>query len=140
MARLYKNYILVVVIISILASCLCCDTDKTKTSDSAQVDTIKSEQKEYYYEMSPNDIDKFLKKVYSLKKGMSVEEVIKVLGQPDNIQEIRGKELDSPYRGQMIRYYLKIWRKDLVNIKRDSHVSIIFNEFDKMEEYDITLR
>ena len=139
MVRLYKNYILVVLIM-ILASCSCYDADKTKISDTAQVDTIKSEQKDYYYEMSQKDIDKFLKKVYSLKKGMSVEEVIKVLGKPDNIQEIRGKELDSPYRGQMIRYYLKIWRKDLVNIQRDSHVSIIFNELDKMEEYDITLR
>ena len=133
MARLYKNYILVV-IISILASCLCCDTDKTKRSDSAQVDTIKSEQKEYYYEMSPNDIDKFMKKVYSLKKGMSVEEVIKVLGQPDNIQEIRGKELDSPYRGQMLTYYLKKWRKDLVNEIKDKYVLIIFDEFNKMKE------
>jgi len=133
MAQLYKNYILVI-IVSILASCLCCDTDKTKRSDSAQVDTIKSEQKEYYYEMSPNDIDKFLKKVYSLKKGMSVEEVIKVLGQPDNIQEIRGKELDSPYRGQMLTYYLKKWRKDLVNEKKDKYVLIIFDEFNKMKE------
>lgn len=134
MAGPYKNYILVVVII--LASCSCYDTDKTKTSDRNQADTIKSEQKEYYYEMSQKDIDKFLKKVYTLKKGMSVEEVIKILGQPDNIQEIRGKELDSPYRGQMLTYYLKKWRKDLVNERKDKYVLIIFDEFNKMEELD----
>mgnify|MGYP000968872535 FL=1 len=135
----YKNRKLLVIIM-ILASCSCYDADKTKTSDSTQVDIVNFEQKEYYYELSQKDIDRFLKKVSSLKKGMSVDDVIKVLGRPDNIQEIRGKEPDSPYRGQMLTYYLKIWKKDFVNIQRDSHVLIIFNEFDKMEEYDITLR
>lgn len=68
---------------------------------------------------------------------MSVEEVIKVLGKPDYNRSIKGKKLDSPYRGRCLSYYLKKWKKDLVNEIKDSYVFIVFDENDKMVKYEI---
>jgi len=98
-------------------------------------DKDKADEK-YYYEMPKKKMKAFIKKVYKLKKGCSIEEVIKKLGKPDSEAYIWNKVEEYPRGRTLIYYFKKMWEDDVNEIK-DKYVYIVFDKDDKMVKYEI---
>jgi hypothetical protein len=77
----------------------------------------------FYFEMDLQTRKDFINKLQSIKKGDSAEHVKSILGKPMYDEKIAGKET-SEIKGRILIYYIKRWKKNLVNEKYDSFVSL----------------
>lgn len=87
-----------------------------------------------YYEMSPNDQNKFLEALREIKVGDSYDDVCRRLGSPFDEKIIRGKKYDDPVRGLSVSYYVTKLHKDIVNEIQDKYVTISFNNHKKVTD------
>ena len=79
----------------------------------------------YYYEMDKKHQLELLENLKLIKLGSSVDEVIKILGKPTSDENLYSKK--GVFKCRYISYYLKRWRKDLVNEKHDKLVWLVFD-------------
>lgn len=86
----------------------------------------------YYYEMDKKHQNKLLENLKFIELGASLKDVIIILGKPTYDQKGYSK------RGQFIcrtlKYYVKIWRKGLVNEKHDRLIRLVFDSKDTLIE------
>ena len=117
---------------AIVLECLCSSEVKKES-----VVLEKDNANKYYYEMSKIEIDNLMNQLKKLKKGMSFDEVIEIMGNP-NYNRVLMKKEDRIYRGQILKYYIKKWEKDIVNLKKDKSIKIYFDHNKKMINYEIS--
>jgi len=127
-----KKIILVSLLSAIVLECLCSSEVKKES-----VVLEKDNANKYYYEMSKIEIDNLMNQLKKLKKGMSFDEVIEIMGNP-NYNRVLMKKEDRIYRGQILKYYIKKWEKDIVNLKKDKSIKIYFDHNKKMINYEIS--
>jgi hypothetical protein len=89
----------------------------------------------YYYEMPPEDVEIFLAKVGKLEKGAHLNEVMVLLGEPAVDEALTRK--DGSFVARELTYFMKKLEKNLVNEKKDSYISIYFNENNELINYNI---
>jgi hypothetical protein len=92
----------------------------------------------YYFEMSKKDQEKFFKNLNSIKIGDSIQKVKKILGEPTYDQTIASKERGE-FRARILKYYIRILEKNLVNEKYDRSVRLIFNAQNVLVEIESNL-
>jgi hypothetical protein len=80
----------------------------------------------YYFEMDIKAQEEFFKKLKIIKVGDSVQKVKSILGEPTYDQTGVSKE-KGEFRARVLKYYIKILEKGLVNEKYDRSVRLIFN-------------
>ena len=114
----------------------------SKVNDEMKDYSEKSEtdNQDYFFKMSDADIEKFIEKVKILKKGMDIQEVINILGEPYYNRRIGSKKWIEPSRGRCLTYYLKKFKKGVVYEGKDSKVLLYFDVNNKLEDYTIDLR
>jgi hypothetical protein len=78
--------------------------------------------------------EEFFKKLDLIKIGDSVQRVKTVLGEPTYDQKLVGKK--GEYVVRVLKYYIKILEKDIVNEKYDKSVRLLFNEENKLTEIE----
>lgn len=88
----------------------------------------------YFYEMEEKKKEEFFKKLDLIKIGDSVQRVKTVLGEPTYDQKLVGKK--GEYVVRVLKYYIKILEKDIVNEKYDKSVRLLFNEENKLTEIE----
>ena len=126
-----KKVLLVFLLSAVGLECLCSSEIKKES-----VVLEKDNTNKYYYEMSEIEIDNLMKQLKKLKKGMSIDEVLEIMGNP-NYNRVLMKKEDRIYRGQILKYYIKKWEKDIVNLKKDKMIKIYFDNNKKMINYEI---
>lgn len=77
--------------------------------------------------MTLEESELFLSNVDSLEKGMSVDQVKEILGNPDVDRILTTKE-SGEFITRELTYYLKNWEQNLVNLKKDLIISIYFDQ------------
>ncbi|HQO21561.1 MAG TPA: hypothetical protein PLH15_05745 [Spirochaetota bacterium] len=127
-----KKILLVSLLSAIVLECLCSSEIKKES-----VVLEKDNANKYYYEMSKIEIDNLMEQLKKLKKGMSIDEVVEIMGNPNYIRVLMKKE-DRIYRGQILKYDIKKWKKDIVNLKKDKSIKIYFDHNKKMINYEIS--
>lgn len=88
------------------------------------------ETNRYYFEMDQKTEKEFLKKVRLIKMGDSVAKVKAILGEP-TYDEV-GMSKQGVFKFRVLDYYIKRWRKNLVNEKHDKLVSFYFDDKDQL--------
>ena len=72
-----------------------------------------------------------LQGVSELKIGDLRPDVIKRLGPPSDDRKLLSKERGE-FRGRLVTYSIKIWKRDLVNEKYDRFVKLQFDTDDRL--------
>jgi hypothetical protein len=98
-----------------------------------------SERQTYWYEMTPSEQQRFLKKLRTVRLGESAENVLVTLGNPRFDEKAYTKEPPFRFIARTMKYYIKQWEKDLVNECKDQSVYLRFDEADRLTDIASTV-
>ena len=104
-------------------------------ASKSQSEITNNSLQQYFFEMDKNKQEEFFKKLYLVKIGDSIQIVKNILGEPTYDQKLVSKE--GVFRARILKYYIKILEKGLVNEKYDKAVRLIFNAKDTLIEIEL---
>jgi hypothetical protein len=93
--------------------------------------------RKYYYEMDTKSQKTFLKKINEIKYGDSLLAVKAILGEPNYDEKLVDKM--GKFKARVLKYYIKIFEKNLVNEKYDRSVRFVFDSQDRLIEIESNL-
>src|SRR5687768_9204348 len=93
--------------------------------------SVTNRSTEYYFAMEQDCQQTLLQGVSELKIGDLRPDVIKRLGPPSDDRKLLSKERGE-FRGRLVTYSIKIWKRDLVNEKYDRFVKLQFDTDDRL--------
>lgn len=121
-------------IISIASCCaliLASDEAFSQSAGAGTGDTVASDNG-YFFELKAAQRSELLRKLREIRPGDSYATVIKILGKPTYDQRLFGK--DGNFKARVVSYYVKKWRRNIVNEKRDQLIRLEFNRSDILVE------
>jgi hypothetical protein len=99
-------------------------------NSSAGSSMKQNDHEKYFFEMSETQQKIFFNKLKLLKHGDSIKTIKDTLGEPNYDQKLIGKK--GEFIARELIYYIKMWKKNLVNEKYDKSVRLILNSEDKL--------
>lgn len=97
-------------------------------AENKREETAVNRANGYYFELDARQRSELLGKLRNVKVGDDYRTVIAKLGQPTHDQRLVTK--DGRFKARVLSYYLKRWKKNLVNEQRDQLIRL---ELDQSE-------
>ncbi len=99
-----------------------------KSSLETKLDINKPEDKDFFFIIDDKKREELLGNLEKIKLSDNIIQVKEILKDPDTEEELVDKR--GAFIAKVLNYYIKIYKKDLINKKYDQYISLEFDDND----------